>query len=63
MSDCDRATTEPTMNVREATISRTGVRSHSTPASATYTTRSSAPNAATLTPAAMKPVTIVGAPW
>src|SRR5882724_4012379 len=62
-SACTTATTEPNTMVSAATSHTIGSQSQRTPGSATYATRSSAPNAAALVQAAMKPVTGVGAPW
>ena len=53
----------PTIIVRAAITHIIGRQSQRMPPRATYMTRSSAPNAATLVHAAMKPVTGVGAPW
>ena len=49
--------------VRIATIQISGRQSHDAPPNATKNTRSSAPKAAALVPAAMNAVTGVGAPW
>ena len=57
------ASTAPTSMVSTAIAPSTGVKSQEAPPNATWKTRSSAPNAATLVQAAMKPVTGVGAPW
>lgn len=57
------ATIAPPSIVTMATAHMTGRRSQARPGSATYSRRSSAPNAATFVAAAMKPVTGVGAPW
>ena len=53
----------PTSMVSTATAPSTGWKSQRTPSNATYSTRSSAPNAATLVQAAISAVTGVGAPW
>src|SRR5918912_10353 len=55
--------TDPTAIVTMATAHSAGDQSQRAAGTATYATRSSAPNAATLVQAAMKPVTGVGAPW
>src|SRR5687767_5977222 len=57
------ATTEPTTMVSAAMATRAGVSSHDTGPRATWTTRIRAANPATFVPAAMNPVTGVGAPW
>ena len=57
------ANSVPTIIVSAAMTYIIGRQSQRMPPSATYMTRSSAPNAATLVQAAMKPVTEVGEPW
>ena len=57
------ATIAPPSMVTIATPHMTGRQSQRSPGSTTYSSRSSAPKAATLVAAAMKPVTGVGAPW
>ena len=57
------ATIAPTSIVTMATPHMTGRQSQRRPGRTTYSSRSSAPKAATLVAAAMKPVTGVGAPW
>lgn len=63
MSVCVIATIAPPSIVTIAMAHITGRQSQLRPGRTTYSRRSSAPNAATLVAAAMKPVTGVGAPW
>jgi hypothetical protein len=57
------ARTAPTSMVSTATMPRIGRYSQATSWKPAYSTRSRAPNAATLVQAAMNAVTGVGAPW
>lgn len=62
-SVCVTAMIAPSSIVAMATPHMTGRQSQRMPGSTTYSSRSSAPKAATIVLVAMKPVTGVGAPW